>query len=91
MWQGHSHYLVTGLQAGHVNRQVRTRAAMRLDVGVLGTEELLGTLDADRLGRVDVGVAAVVSFAWIALSVLVCQDRTERHKHRTRNVVFRRD
>ena len=65
-----------GCEHGHEDGHVRLRAGVRLDVGVLGAEELLRALDRERLGDVDELAAAVVALARIALGVLVGEDRT---------------
>jgi hypothetical protein len=50
---------------------------VRLQVGVIGAEELLRARVADLLGAVDDLAAAVVALAGIALGVLVGQRRAE--------------
>ena len=62
-----------GVQQRVVDGRVGLRAGVRLDVGVLGAEELLGAVDRELLGDVDVLAAAVVALAGIALGVLVGQ------------------
>ena len=54
---------------------------MRLQVGVLGAEQLRGPRDADLLGPVHHLAAAVVAPAGIALGVLVGQRGAERGQH----------
>jgi len=44
---------------------------MRLDIGVLGMEQLLGSLDSQVLDSVYVGAASVVAALWITFSILV--------------------
>ncbi len=46
---------------------------MRLDVGVIGTEQLLGAFDGQGFDFVDVLAATVVALARIAFGVLVGQ------------------
>ena len=67
------------------------RAAVRLQVGVLGAEQLLGPRDrrSPRPGRPC--AAAVVAPAGVALGVLVGQRRAERGQHRRRGEVLARD
>ena len=55
---------------------------VRLQVGVIGAEEGLRPLDADGLGLVHLGAAAVVATAGIALGVLVAQRGAERGQDR---------
>ena len=64
---------------------------VRLQVGVLGAEELLRPGDADLLGPVHLGAAAVVAPARVALGVLVGQRRAERGQHRRRGEVLAGD
>ena len=53
---------VPGLQDRHVHGPVRLRPRVRLNVGVLGAEELLHALDRQRLDLVVVVVGSVVVF-----------------------------
>ena len=64
---------------------------MRLDVGVVGAEQLLGAVDGQLLNDVDVFATAVVTLAWVAFGVLVGQHRTLGFHHRWAGVVFRGD
>ena len=79
--QRHRQHRVAGLQEGAVRGEVRARAGVRLQVGVLGAEQLLGPRDADLLGPVDDLAAAVVARARVALGVLVGQRAAERGEH----------
>ena len=73
---------VAGLEQGRVDGVVGLRAGVRLDVGVLGPEQLLGAVDRELLGDVDLLAAAVVALARVALGVLVGQHRAGRLEHR---------
>ena len=84
----HAEDLAARLEAGQVHRDVRAGAAVRLDVGVFGSEQLLGAVDAQLLDVVDVLVAAVVALAGVALGVLVGQDRAESDQDGRRDVVL---
>ncbi len=64
---------------------------MRLDVRVVGAEQLLGTLDRQGLRHVDVLAAAVVAPAGITLRVLVREDGAHRLEHRVADEVLGRD
>ena len=64
---------------------------MRLDVGVLGAEERLGTVPRQVLDLVDDLAAAVVPLARHALGVLVVEPGAERLEHRDGREVLRRD
>ena len=65
--------------------------ACGLDVGVLGAEQLLGAVDRQLLGDVDLLAAAVVAAAGVALGVLVGQHRADRLEHRLGDEVLRGD
>ena len=79
--QRHREEGVAGLQERAVGGQVGVGARVRLQVGVLGAEELLGARDADLLGPVDDLAAAVVAPSGIALGVLVRQRAAQRGEH----------
>ena len=71
--------------------RVGLRAGVRLDVRVLGAEQLLGALDREVLGDVDLLAAAVVAAARVALGVLVGQHRALRLQDGARHEVLARD
>src|SRR5216684_8503336 len=73
----HPHDGVADVEHGGVDGIVRRRAAVRLHVGVLGAEERLRAIDAQRLDPVDDLGAAVVELARVALGILVVEQRTE--------------
>src|SRR5690606_16060421 len=60
-------------QQREIDRLVGLRPRMRLDVGVVGAEQLPGAIDRQLLGDVHVLAAAVVALAGIAFGVLVGQ------------------
>ena len=91
MLEVHRQHRVTWLEQRGVHREVRRRPRVRLQVGVVGAEELLGPGDADLLGDVDVGAAAVVAPTRVSLGVLVRQRRPGRSQHRRRGEVLARD
>ncbi len=64
---------------------------MRLDVGVVGTEQLPGALDGQRLDLVHMLAATVVALARIALGVLVGQAAALRLHDALAAVVLRGD
>ena len=82
---------VARLQQRVVDGRVGLRAGVRLHVGVLGAEQLLGAVDRELLAHVDVLAAAVVAPARVALGVLVREHRALRLEHGARNEVLRRD
>ena len=61
---------------------------MRLDVGVIGTEELFGALDRERLHGIHRETAAVPPLSGITLGVLVGQDAAGRGADGAGHVVF---
>ena len=67
---------------------VHLAAAVGLDVGVFAAEQLLGTLDRQVLGDVDILAAAVIALARIALGILVREYRALRGEHRRRGEVL---
>ena len=87
----HPEHGVARLAERVVDRRVRLRARVRLDVHVLGAEERAGPLDRERLDDVHVLAAAVVALAGVALGVLVRQHRALAVEHRLRHEVLRRD
>ena len=64
---------------------------MRLHVGVLGAEELLGAVAGQVLHHVHELAAAVVALAGIAFGVLVGEDRARGLQHRLADEVLRGD
>ena len=68
---------VARLQRRHVDGHVRLRAGVRLDVRVVGAEELLRAVDRELLDLVDDLAAAVIALARVALRVLVRRRRAD--------------
>ena len=89
--QAHAHDGVAWFQEGQKNRLVGRGAAVRLDVGRIGAEELACPIDGQSLGDIDVFAAAVVALAGVAFSVFVGQLRTLGCHHRGRGIVFARN
>ena len=82
---------VSRLERRQVDGHVRLRAGVRLDVRVVGAEELLRAVDRQLLDLVDDFAAAVVALARIALRVLVGRRRADRLHDRRPGEVLRRD
>ena len=80
--EAHAQDRVARLQQRQEHRLVRLRAGMRLDVGEVAAEQLLGAVDRQLLGDVDILAAAVVAPARVALGVFVGQHRALRLQHR---------
>jgi hypothetical protein len=89
--QAHGQHRLARLDERAVGGQVRAGPGVRLQVGVLRAEQLLGPLDADRLGLVDLAAAAVVAASGVALGVLVRQGRAECGEHGGRGEVLAGD
>ena len=87
----HAEDAVARIEQRHVHGGVGLRAGVRLHVGVLGPEQLLGAVDGQLLGHVDVLTAAVVALAGVALGVLVGQHRPLAIENRLRHEVLRGD
>ncbi len=82
---------VPGLEGGHVDGHVRLRARVRLDVRVLGAEQLLRAVDRELLDLVDDLAAAVVALAGVTLGVLVRRHRADGLEHGRPGEVLRGD
>ena len=82
---------VAGLQHRGVSGLIGLRAGMRLHVGVLGAEQLLGAVARQVLHDVGELASAVVAFAGIAFGVLVGEDAAGGFQHRFRDEVLAGD
>ncbi len=91
MIQAHAENGVAGAEQRQVDGGIRLRTGMRLHVGIVGTEQLLGAVDGQLFDHVDVFAAAVVALAGISFGVLVGQYRPLRLQHPGAGVVFRGD
>ncbi|OPZ52379.1 MAG: hypothetical protein BWY91_02337 [bacterium ADurb.BinA028] len=80
--QAHRQDGLAGLEERAVDRLVGAGPAVRLDVGVVGAEERGTTVDGDLLRLVDLGAAAVVATAGVALGILVGEGRAQGGEHR---------
>ena len=86
-----AHDLVAGVDQCHQHCGVGLRTCMRLDVGELGAEELLGAVAREVLHDVDVLAAAVVATTRVSLGVLVGQHAALSLQHRAGHEVLGRD
>ncbi|MOA01199.1 hypothetical protein D3C78_1205900 [compost metagenome] len=91
MGQAHAEDGVTGVQQGQVHGTVGLGAGVRLDVGVVGAEQLLGAVDGQLLDLVHMLATAVVALARVAFGVLVGQAAALGLHHALAGVVFRGD
>src|SRR5262245_12626554 len=87
----HGQDRVAGLEEGCIDREVRRRTRVRLQVGVVSTEQTLGAFAANLLGDVDIGAPAVVPATRVSLGVLVGQRRAGGGEYRRRCEVLARD
>ena len=72
---------IAGLNERGVSRHVGGRAGMRLHVGVLGPEELLGAIARQVLDHVGEFASAVIALAGIAFCILVGEDGARGFEH----------
>jgi len=86
--QAHAQDGVTRLQQGEVHGLVGLRAAVRLDVGVIGAKQLLQAVNGQLFGDIHVLAATVVALARVALGVLVGQLAALRFHHQRAGVVL---
>ena len=86
--EGHAQHRVAGLERRHEDGHVGLGARVRLNVGMIGAENLLGAIDRQALGEVDVLAAAVVAASRIAFGVLIGHHRGRRFAHRPAGVVL---
>ena len=85
----HCQNSVARFNGGEINRHVGLRAAMRLDVHVLGTEQSLGPIDRKLLRNIDIFTTAIPALARITFRVLVGQHAALRFHHRAAREIFR--
>ena len=62
---------------------------MGLDVGILGSEELLDAVDCKVFNLVDYLTSAVIALAGITFGILVCETRAHGAHHFVADIVFR--
>ncbi len=86
--EAHAQYRLARLHQRQIDRGVSLRTRMRLHIGEVGAEQLLGAIDRELLGDVDELAAAVVALAGIPLGVFVSQHRTLGRQHAPAGVVF---
>ena len=89
--QAHGQHGVTRLERRPVDGLVGRGPGVRLHVGVLGAEEVLGPLDGQRLDLVHHFAPAVVAVAGVAFGVLVGEHAPHGLEHRDRREVLGRD
>ena len=72
--QIHGHNRVARIQRGEINRHIRRRTGVRLNIGVLGTKQRASAVDGELFGFVHHFATAVVTPARITFGVLVGQN-----------------
>ena len=87
----HTHDRVAGVEHRKVDRHVRLRAGMRLDVGMLCAKELLRAVAGQILHDVHILASAVIALARIALRIFIGQVRAHRGEHCVADEVLRSD
>ena len=86
-----THERVARLQQRQEHRLVHLRAGIRLHVGEIDAEQLLGALDGELFGDIDELAAAIIALARITLGIFVRHDRALRFQDGAGNNVFRGD
>jgi len=86
--EAHAENTVARLEQRQIHGRVRLRARVRLYVGEVRAEELLGAIDREALGDIDEFATPVVALARIAFGVFVGQHRTLRFEHAGTRVIF---
>ena len=87
----HAEHHIAGLQHGEIDRRVGLRAAMRLDIGVVGVKKLFGAVAGNVFGYVHILAAAVITTSRITLGVFIGQRGAHGLQNRRRNKIFRSD
>jgi hypothetical protein len=82
---------VAGAHERQVHREVRGRARVRLNVGVLDTEQRPCPRGGQLLDRIDELLALVIALAGVPLGVLVVEHRTAGLEHSGGDVILRRN
>ncbi len=89
--QVEAHEGVARLQQRQEHGLVHLRTGIRLDVGEVDAEQLLGAFDRQFFGDIDELAAAVIALARITFRILVRHDGALGFQHRAGNDVFRSD
>ena len=89
--QAHTHDRVAQLAKGLVDSIIGLGAGVRLNIGKLGAEQLLGPLDGDIFHHVHALTAAVIPFAGIAFGILVGKNSAGRRQNSGADDVLRGD
>ncbi len=82
---------VARLERREIDAQVGLAARVGLDIGMLGAEELLGTVAGQIFDNVDAFAAAVVAPAGIPFGVFIRKHAADGLHHRRARIVFAGD
>ena len=88
MIETHAEDGIARLQHGQIHRGIRLRTRVRLHVGVVGAEELLGAIDSQLLGDIHVLATTVIALARIAFGIFVGEHGTLRLEHARARIVL---
>ncbi|MNJ53370.1 hypothetical protein D3C77_487550 [compost metagenome] len=88
MCQIHAQYRITWIQHSQINGQVRLSAGVRLNVGMLRSEQFLSTVARDILYDIHVFTAAVKTFARVSFCIFVREHGAHRFHNRFTNNVL---
>ena len=89
MRQTHAKHGVARLQQRQKHSAIGLRTGVRLDVGVVGTKHLTGTINRQLLNHINVLAAAVIALAGVPFGILVGQHRALSFNDRRGSVVLR--
>ena len=87
----HGEDFVAGGEDAEINGHVRLTAAVGLNIGVLGAEELLRAVDSQRFHDVHILATAIPAFAGIALGIFVGEARALGLHDRAAGEILARD
>ena len=82
---------VARLEHGVVDGHIGATTAVRLDIGVFGTEQFFSAVDRELFGLVDTFAPVVPAFAGIAFGVFIGQTRPLRFAHGLADNILRGD
>ena len=91
MCQAHAHYRIARLEQCEVNGSVCLCTGVGLYIGILGAEQLAGTLNCDFFYDVYIFTAAIVALVGQTFCILVGEGRTHGSHYCRGNQVFTGD
>ena len=91
MGEVHGENFVARFNGGEIDGHVRLRAAVRLHIDVLASEQPFRAIDRQLLGRIDVLAAAVPTLARVTFGVLVRHHATLCFHDGAAREILRRD